>query len=206
MSAAITGAVAAASTAATITTGAIANYNAIGDAYTATVINLSRRSWTQKMGTGEPVQGEWMVPPSNLTSFHDIVQQNPVASPDQIKEMVRSLGPDRGMGFQPWMTCTLAHAGGGCGPALVICLEDKTDNLTLTLMMLIRPGYNYCAGANLSRGWIGTRADGNGWEIYRHIEDREELFSDGVRKVVEWSGVRVTFQPAKEMKFTIEDV
>lgn len=209
--AAIIGAVtAAATTAATATTSAIQSYNSIGDAFTATVLNLSRRNFKIKDNTTEPIKGEWMVAPSNLTSFYDIIRETP-NDKDKAIQKIKDLGGGIANGYQPWMTCTLAHAGGGWGPASVICYQDPVDKLTITLMMLIRPGYNYCAGVSLSRLWIGNQADGKGWEIYNHIEKvHTDLcqFSDGPTKSVEWkgNGIKVSWQPAKEMKFTIEDI
>lgn len=208
IAAAIGAATAAAATATSATIGAVANYNSIGDAMTASVLNLSRRNWKVKLNTGDPIKGEWMVPPSNLTSFHNIVHDNKGASEAQIKEMVKALGEEAGIGFQPWMTCTLANAGGYWGPASLIVLQDPEDQMTVSLLMLIRPGYNYCAGVSLSRMWIGTQGDGKGWELFHHIENIHTdkcQFSDGVRKAVSWNGVKVTWQPGKEMKFTIED-
>lgn len=179
----------------------------IDDSMSAAVINRSRRNWVKKQGTGQPIRGQWIAAPDNLKSMQSIIDEHGVRSVEDVHAVLEAF-EGKGMGIAPWTSCTLAHAGGGWGPASIICYQDPVDQMTITLLMIIRPGFNYCAGVSLSRMWIGNKADGQGWEMLNHIENIHTnlcQFSEGVRKSVSWNGVKVTWQPAKTMTFTIED-
>lgn len=178
------------------------------DAFSAAIVNLSSRSWVVKPGTSEPVRGQWVKPPNKLTSVYGLAAEEGALSKDDIASVLEAF-EGKGMGLAPWTYCTLANAGGYWGPASVIVFQDPEDQMTVTLMMLLRPGFDYCAGVSLSRMWIGNKGDGQGWEMFKHIETVHTdkcQFSDGVRKEVSWNGVKVSWQPAKSMTFVIEDV
>ena len=183
-----------------------------------TVLNLSRRSWQIKPGTGEPpVRGLWKQKPKDLVSLYqliedrseiDVLAANATMTKELLSKTMGEIGATGGNMLRPWTTAVLAEAGGRWGPAAIMCFQDPTDEYTVTFMLLNRPGYNYCAGVSLSRNWIGDKADGSGEDIYDHIENVSTdqcKFSDGPLTRVTWRDVAVTFTPQQATTFTIED-
>ena len=205
-----------------------ATWGSEGDAHSLAIANLSSFSFKARPNTGRPVKGQWMDAPGDLPSLLDLFDEHRGLKEDDIAEIVQGLKVP-GHGLKPWTIGVLAKAGGGWGPAALVCYDiyfrSQPTGSLLAVMVLTRPNWTYTAGAALGgTDFIDAKFDlsrQDWWGLYHEIEGGTDLpdtevatdfgkkFSDGVRRVLKGSvaghTLTVEFQPAKNALFKITD-